>query len=192
MQFDTEDQREWYERIKAWMADEYGDVDLTQPDEPVLGPIGHDSASASIIVAPGGGGEGALISIFSWVVTGAEPSKELFEYLLRANANRAVGAFHIDENNDILLRHVLLDDQLTKDVLMGILTVVAKGADEHDDEIVKRFGGRRYEDRVAAARASESSQTVAGSPEAGWYKDPQGVSRLRWWDGNRWTDHTAE
>jgi hypothetical protein len=25
----------------------------------------------------------------------------------------------------------------------------------------------------------------------GWYSDPAGQARLRWWDGNRWTDHSA-
>ncbi|WP_191278877.1 DUF2510 domain-containing protein [Nocardioides flavus (ex Wang et al. 2016)] len=24
----------------------------------------------------------------------------------------------------------------------------------------------------------------------GWYADPQDASRLRWWDGERWTGHT--
>lgn len=27
------------------------------------------------------------------------------------------------------------------------------------------------------------------APRAGWYPDPAGGSRLRWWDGLDWTDH---
>jgi hypothetical protein len=27
-------------------------------------------------------------------------------------------------------------------------------------------------------------------PKAGWYPDPTGDSRLRYWDGSDWTDHT--
>lgn len=27
---------------------------------------------------------------------------------------------------------------------------------------------------------------------AGWYSDPAGGSRLRWWDGTQWTDHFQE
>lgn len=27
---------------------------------------------------------------------------------------------------------------------------------------------------------------------ADWYPDPQGVKRLRYWDGSQWTDHTAD
>lgn len=29
----------------------------------------------------------------------------------------------------------------------------------------------------------------ADAPPAGWYPDPAGGSRLRWWDGLDWTDH---
>ena len=28
-------------------------------------------------------------------------------------------------------------------------------------------------------------------PPANWYPDPSGKARLRYWDGSRWTDHTA-
>jgi uncharacterized RDD family membrane protein YckC len=29
-------------------------------------------------------------------------------------------------------------------------------------------------------------------PPANWYPDPSGHARLRYWDGKRWTDHTAQ
>ena len=29
-------------------------------------------------------------------------------------------------------------------------------------------------------------------PPADWYPDPHGVARLRYWDGQQWTGHTAE
>jgi hypothetical protein len=37
----------------------------------------------------------------------------------------------------------------------------------------------------AAAPSGGSSQP------ANWYPDPQGQARLRWWDGNQWTDQTS-
>ncbi len=30
------------------------------------------------------------------------------------------------------------------------------------------------------------------STPAGWYKDPAGSARQRWWDGNTWTEHFSE
>lgn len=32
---------------------------------------------------------------------------------------------------------------------------------------------------------------AAAGPAPGWYDDPQGQARLRWWDGQRWTDQTS-
>ncbi|MGH3444969.1 MAG: DUF2510 domain-containing protein [Nocardioidaceae bacterium] len=29
-------------------------------------------------------------------------------------------------------------------------------------------------------------------PPAGWHPDPQDASRLRYWDGNAWTEHVSE
>lgn len=33
---------------------------------------------------------------------------------------------------------------------------------------------------------------VSDTPPAGWYPDPQDNTRQRYWDGNAWTEHTAE
>lgn len=42
--------------------------------------------------------------------------------------------------------------------------------------------------------APESVEPDAqGMPQApNWYQDPFGQSRLRWWDGQRWTEHTND
>jgi hypothetical protein len=31
-----------------------------------------------------------------------------------------------------------------------------------------------------------------GSPMPGWYGDPHGKARIRWWDGRDWTEHTHD
>jgi hypothetical protein len=31
----------------------------------------------------------------------------------------------------------------------------------------------------------------ASGPVAGWYPDPKGEARLRYWDGKDWTENTA-
>jgi hypothetical protein len=39
-----------------------------------------------------------------------------------------------------------------------------------------------------------SPPTLPGAsplPPQGWYADPDGIYRFRWWDGARWTEHTA-
>jgi hypothetical protein len=37
-----------------------------------------------------------------------------------------------------------------------------------------------------------TDSTGTPSTPAGWYADPAGSDRLRWWDGTRWTDHLAD
>src|SRR5438034_638647 len=39
-----------------------------------------------------------------------------------------------------------------------------------------------------APPATSSTPSVA----PGWYPDPHGQVRLRWWDGSQWTDQTAD
>ena len=40
-----------------------------------------------------------------------------------------------------------------------------------------------------AAQAAPPAQSAG--PPAGWYPDPQGQARLRYWDGHAWTDQTS-
>lgn len=43
-------------------------------------------------------------------------------------------------------------------------------------------------------RAEPYEQRDPNEPtfQEGWYPDPYGAARLRWWDGSAWTPHTAE
>jgi uncharacterized RDD family membrane protein YckC len=50
-------------------------------------------------------------------------------------------------------------------------------------------------DPVPAAQPTAPQQpppATSPMPPANWYPDPSGQARLRYWDGARWTDHTAQ
>jgi hypothetical protein len=45
---------------------------------------------------------------------------------------------------------------------------------------------------AASAGVADPGAQAGGQPKADWYPDPQGVARLRYWDGTQWTDQTAD
>jgi hypothetical protein len=47
------------------------------------------------------------------------------------------------------------------------------------------------EARAALDGGSGPSAPSGATDPPGWHPDPGGEARLRWWDGTRWTDHTA-
>jgi hypothetical protein len=49
--------------------------------------------------------------------------------------------------------------------------------------------GRSIRPRKLKPARPLAVRTPAGLPPAGWFPDPQQASRLRYWDGDRWTEH---
>jgi hypothetical protein len=43
-----------------------------------------------------------------------------------------------------------------------------------------------------ASPTPQPAQAESSGPAPGWYPDPQGQKRLRYWDGGRWTEQTAD
>ena len=44
---------------------------------------------------------------------------------------------------------------------------------------------------VGAGAKQTADPAPSSGPPPGWYPDPQGQARLRYWDGNAWTDQTS-
>ena len=44
----------------------------------------------------------------------------------------------------------------------------------------------------APAAVETGGAAAGGGQAAGWYQDPQGQKRLRYWDGSAWTEHTSD
>lgn len=51
--------------------------------------------------------------------------------------------------------------------------------------LIWRLGPRR---RVVSGQQNLGYGIAAPTTAPGWYADPQGGERMRWWDGYRWTD----
>lgn len=60
-----------------------------------------------------------------------------------------------------------------------------------DEVVVIDNTGRRDDEVQRLARADEPEITTP-KPEPGFYPDPDGSGRLRWWDGNEWTTRHSQ
>jgi hypothetical protein len=146
MEFETEAQRECYERVLPWITDLFGGSVLRKPDKPVLG-VMHGSAFAQVGVLPWGDDE-AIITTRAYVVTGVDLTPELMRFMLEENAGMRFGAFGIDDEGDIIFEHSIVGSTCDQKELEASLVHVARTADDYDDKIVRRWGGERALDQI--------------------------------------------
>ena len=148
MDFQSSAQKTCYDRIAPWMDELFGEATVAFEDEPLF-IITIGSAVASTRVVPWGENE-ALITTRSYVVTDVDATSELTYYLLRANDNILFGRFALDSEDDIVFEHSLVGSTCDRIELKHSVTTVVRLADDYDDEIVARWGGKRALDRWAS------------------------------------------
>lgn len=146
MEFETEAQKICFEKVAPWITELFGGSVLRNPDRPVLGVL-EGSAFAQIGVFPWGG-EDATITTRAWVVTDVELSDELLLFLLRENGGMHFGAFGLDDEGDIFFEHSIVGSTCDRKELESSVVAVLRTADEYDDRIVERWGGRRSLDQI--------------------------------------------
>jgi hypothetical protein len=73
------------------------------------------------------------------------------QFLLRKNGSMMIGAFGLDDDNNIVLDYTLMGLTCDKPELRAAVLGVLKTADDLDDEIVAKWGGQRAIDRRAGS-----------------------------------------
>jgi len=146
MDFETQAQRECYERVAPWVTELFGGSVLRKPDRPILG-VMHGSAFAQVGVFPWGDDD-TIITTRAYVVTGTELTADLMRYLLGENAGMRFGAFGVDDEGDIIFEHSIVGSTCDQKELEASVIHVARTADEYDDRIVARWGGERALDQI--------------------------------------------
>ncbi|MGH9828980.1 MAG: T3SS (YopN, CesT) and YbjN peptide-binding chaperone 1, partial [Blastocatellia bacterium] len=85
-------------------------------------------------------------------VTDVEPTEELMRFLLEYNLKLTMGGFGLapceSGEASVLMTHTILGDTLTKDQLYASVSAIARAADDIDDQIVARFGGKTALDKL--------------------------------------------
>jgi hypothetical protein len=98
------------------------------------------SALVSIRILPFQGD--AVIEVGANVVEGATLSQELLAELMRENYSMVFGKFGLAPSGVVTLQHALLGSTLDRASLVNVVKAVAKTADDWDDKIVAKAGGR--------------------------------------------------
>jgi hypothetical protein len=145
MEFQSQAQKACYERIAPWMEDLFGESTVAFEDEPLfIITIGSAVASTRVIAW---NEEEALITTRAYIVTDVDITPELTYYLLRANDSIYFGRFALDREDDIVFEHSLVGSSCDRNELRHSVTTLVRLADDYDDEIVARWGGKRALDR---------------------------------------------
>lgn len=159
MRFDTNAQKQCYEKILPLMKEMFGDFAGQREEIPEFGVL-VGSAFAQTAIYPFGEEE-SVISTRAYVVTGAELTADLMHFLLRENDRMTFGAFGIDEEGDIFFEHSILGSTCDPEELKSSVSSVVLIADEYDDLIVDKWGGKRAIDRIRHAQTAGSANPQA-------------------------------
>lgn len=132
------------ERVRTILTEEFGTIDVDSD-----GDFSLRNGSARIFVRVSELGEDStVVRLFCQLVEGATPSDELFHYVAMEGGNYYFGHLAVAEREDgsvgLFFMHRLLGDLLDPEELVGAVIGMLSSADDIDDEVVGRFGGRRF------------------------------------------------
>lgn len=144
--YQSEAQKACYEKILPWLNELPYSVSI---DTSAATPIAYVTAgSACTIVEVLPWQDDAAIVARSYVVTEVDLSAGLMKYLLEENDRLLFGCFGIDADGDIFLQHSIVGSGCDRREFETTVQAVLSLADDYDDAIVARWGGRRAVDRV--------------------------------------------
>jgi hypothetical protein len=94
----------------------------------------------------------SLVRVSAPLLRGVQPSPALYEYLAREAPRLWFGNIAVWDDEEtkgmlsLTLGHTLLGDYLDEEELRATLYNVLGSADDLDDQLQKRFGGKRWTD----------------------------------------------
>ncbi|PZD71562.1 hypothetical protein C1752_06182 [Acaryochloris thomasi RCC1774] len=144
MEFKTPAQQDGFKKVRGWMDELFSQIPWEVLDEPGVG-LFMGSAWVEVRLYPWN--EDSVINIRSTVVSEAKLDATLQNFLLRENAELRFGAFSLNEAGDILFEHTIVGSTCDPQELEASVMAVLQAADDYDDQIVSRWGGKRALDK---------------------------------------------
>jgi hypothetical protein len=103
-----------------------------------------------------------LCRVFSITNLGVKTDGDLAEFLLGANFTLALGRFSFDRAQQaVWFDHVLAADELDS-ALPRTIAAVAQTADQYDDQLKARYGGRTFREEGSPVEAAAAPGGMAG------------------------------
>lgn len=142
MEFRNEMQKNVYAMLASWFANDIKSGSIHQvADRPVF--LIRKGSTVVHVAVNAFGEDEASITVGSSVVTGAQVTPELMAFLLAHNHGSLFGAFGLHpENRTITLDHSIVGSTCDQKELMMSISFVAGAADQLDDVIIGKFGGK--------------------------------------------------
>jgi hypothetical protein len=141
--FASENHRESYDQVVSHTLALFGDEGVKlDPRRPLIF-VQQGSAITTVAINPVGDWS-SIVDIYSVIVRGAEPTAELMRWLLERNSRMRMGGFCLAGDDEIILKHSLIGDELTGEEL--VLKTIVESADELDGQITDQFGGSTARD----------------------------------------------
>ena len=135
------------EKVQRHLSEFVGGLELL-PD----GRLAFEYQSTKLVVAVNGNDSGTWAIFTAPVGFEVPTSPELFKWIALNTGNYLFGHLEClvqsedDPTATIIFSHTLLADYLDAEELRRAVTAVVTTADDLDDDVVARFGGKRYAD----------------------------------------------
>jgi hypothetical protein len=135
VEFDTETQRDFYETVKGWVQEIFGESATLVDDRPsFLLPIGN----AGIVVLIQSVGEtDACADFYSWPMDEVQVDGEMAHEMLRLNGMYRFGNLNLQSDGTVLVEYIALKGALDKATFKSLAYMVAAGSDEIGSELTR-------------------------------------------------------
>jgi hypothetical protein len=131
-------------KVQEWLVEEFSGVVVGTPGVSDF-EFTIESTFVGIAVVPLGEGK-TVIKVSAPVLYDAPVTDELKTYVLENAGSWVFGGYRYFEDEggaNVVFQHSILGDYVDKEEFMTSVIAVGATADELDDELAARFGGRR-------------------------------------------------